>query len=318
MVVSKKPEVRCPSCKNKVLTRPNQTSATCRCGTRFNTTTGRAISPTPSTDNPSKEDSRSPSSSQHPQVRCPSCKNKVLTRPNQTSATCHCGTRFNTTTGRVISPAPSTVNPPRGSSNIPKNDPGKITDVGSESDRISAGGLDLNCSAWSSEFLGNLHRRREEITSQVHLCWGGSLQAKPAAAHGEGQFIIWNAEYFFEPLNDIPETQAELNVVEYLKYVRRLPSGANIRAQAVLTSVKTKMTGFVPVIELYAKQHTEPQIGPLRLLATAPIFRTTTPQDESFIVEGLEGAQRLIQKQKKIILNGGSFRVLIEAKEALR
>ncbi len=106
MVVSKNPEVRCPSCKNKVLTKPNQTSATCRCGTRFNTTTGRVISPAPSANNPPKEDSHSPNSSQHHQVRCPSCKNKVLTKPNQTSATCRCGTRFNTTTGRVISPAP--------------------------------------------------------------------------------------------------------------------------------------------------------------------------------------------------------------------
>jgi len=106
VVVSKKPEVRCPSCKNKVLTKPNQTSATCRCGTRFNTTTDGVISPAPSANNPPKEDSHSLNSSQHHQVRCPSCENKVLTKPNQTSATCRCGTRFNTTTGRMISPAP--------------------------------------------------------------------------------------------------------------------------------------------------------------------------------------------------------------------
>jgi len=115
-----RPEVRCPVCRNKVLTRPNQTSATCRCGTRFNTSTGGVFSPATSTGSPSGADSRKPKTAERPEVRCPACRNKVLTKPNQTSATCRCGTRFNTVTGGVISPATSTGSPSGADSRKPK------------------------------------------------------------------------------------------------------------------------------------------------------------------------------------------------------
>jgi len=66
-----RPEVRCPVCRNKVLTRPNQTSATCRCGTRFNTSTGGVFSPATSTGSPSGADSRKPKTVERPEVREP-------------------------------------------------------------------------------------------------------------------------------------------------------------------------------------------------------------------------------------------------------
>jgi len=196
-----RPEVRCPVCRNKVLTRPNQTSASCRCGTRFNTSTGgvispaistgstsgagshkskgaerrevrcpacgdtnvvtssspiahfickcgrlienspnrgttagEMISPAPASGDPSGVGSRRPQGTERRKVRCPACRNKVLRKPNQTSATCRCGTRFNTVTGGVISPVPSSGIPSGNSESNSSKQPQSAAKAGSGSD----------------------------------------------------------------------------------------------------------------------------------------------------------------------------------------
>jgi hypothetical protein len=151
------------------------------------------------------------------------------------------------------------------------------------------------------------------LIPQIHLgfyCWP---IIRTFGRHKPGEFIILKADEFFDGRAE-PESDAEYNVVSFIRYLMSNPNNQSFDAGVYLTFASTREYGLVPVLELMAKRHTDKPFAPKRLLACFPLLTSNETQDSSEFVQGYDSAKRLITLQQEVILSGGdNFRATIKA-----